>query len=113
MIRILVAIPLNVQASDRLSEIPEFEISVKPGLTPGQFMDEVRNADALVFSGFPPMSEKLLDAGSNLKLVITCGGRDSVDQGAAKRRGIEVRRVTPDRASGSRAVAILKDFFNV
>ncbi len=113
MIRILVAIPLSPKVMDQLNEITEFEIIDRTGPGPEPWLDEIRNADALIFGGSPPVTEKLLAAGSHLRLVITCGGRASRDREAAERKHIELRRITAGRACGSKAVAILKEFFNV
>jgi len=111
MIRILVAVPLDSKAIDLLNEIPEFEINEKTGLTPGRFLDEIRNADALVCGGSPRVTGKVLDAGSDLKLIIH-SGQDSANMEEARRRHIEVRRITAGRAAGDEAIAVLKDFFN-
>ncbi len=112
MIRILITIPLNPKAIDLLNEIPEFEINAWSGPT-GQWLDELQNADVLVCGDSLPATEKILSAGGNLKLVITSSLPGSVDQEAAKKKSVEVRHITAGRATGSQAVAILKDFFNV
>lgn len=108
MIRILVAFPLNAGALDLLNEIPEFEISEKPGLTPEQLLAEIRGTDALVCGGSPAVGGPVLAAAKDLKLVVNNGAAGDVDLEAARRRLIEVRRVSEDRT-----VAVLKDFFNV
>ncbi len=108
MIRILVAFHLNPEALDHLSEIPEFEISAKPGLTPGQLLEEMRATDALVCAGCPAVSETALAAATELKLIVDNGAPGGVDLEAARNRRIEVRRVSEDRT-----VAVLKEFFNV
>ena len=108
MIRILVAFPLDPDVLDRLNEIPEFEISTRPGLTPEQLLDEVRSADALLCGGSPVVSAPVLAAASDLKLIVNSGAADAVDMEAAQRGRIEVRTI-----AGDGTVAVLKDFFNV
>ena len=108
MIRILVACPLNAEALEQLNEIPEFEISERPGITPDQLLDEIRGADALVCGGSPAVSGTALAAAAGVKLIVDIGVPGGADLEAAQRRRIEVRRVSEDRT-----VAVLKDFFNV
>jgi len=108
MIRILVAFPLDPNVLDQLNEIPEFEISANPGLTPEQLLDEIRGADALLCGGSPVVSAPVLAAASDLKLIVNNGAADAVDMEAAQRGRIEVRHINEEGT-----VAVLKDFFNV
>jgi D-3-phosphoglycerate dehydrogenase len=113
MIRILVAASLSPRAIDLLNEIPEFEISERTGLTSEQLRDEIRNADALVIGGSPNVTAEILDAGADLKLIVSSGPSDRVDEASARRKRVEVRRVPAGRRADAGAIAVLKDFFNV
>jgi D-3-phosphoglycerate dehydrogenase len=124
MIRILITDRLSPKVIDLLNEIPEFEVSEKPGLTSAQLRDEIANADALVISGYEPLPEDILNQGGSLKLVVRCGdGCAYIDNAAAKRRKIEIHTVAgggraqhgkkTKQAAGIDVIAILKDFFNV
>lgn len=73
MIRILLAASLDSRSIELLSEVPEFEIRVMPGLDEERLLEEVRAADALVCPGPLPAIGKLLEAGRDLKLVVQAG----------------------------------------
>jgi phosphoglycerate dehydrogenase-like enzyme len=123
MIRILVTVPLSPGVIDTLNEIPEFEISVKTGLSAKQLLDEVPNADALVIGGSPFVGAEILDAGVDLKLILCSNGPGQIDEAVALRKHVEVRSIAAGgkikaekknrKADDTRAIAILKDFFNV
>jgi phosphoglycerate dehydrogenase-like enzyme len=124
MIRILIADRLNAKTIDILSEISEFEIIEKPGLTSAQLLAEIKNADAMIVSGSMPLTEEILSGSGNLKLIIRNSGVSGpIDAAAAKRKNIEIRSAVGHGSvqAGNKteetveidAIAILKDFFNV
>ena len=113
MIRILVAASLSPKAIDQLSEIPEFEISERTGLTSEQLRDEIRSADALVIGGSPGVTAEILEAGADLKLIVSTGPSGRVDEAAARSQRVEVRRIPGGRGADAGAISVLKDFFNV
>jgi phosphoglycerate dehydrogenase-like enzyme len=113
MIRILIVVSFSSKAIDRLSEIPEFEISERAGLGPERLRDEIRGADALITDGSPGVTAEVLASGADLKLIVSSGPAAGVDEAAARRRGIEVRRIPGGRGAEARVIAVLKDFFNV
>jgi len=123
MIRILVTVPLSTGVIDTLNEIPEFEISVRTGLSAQQLLAEIANADALVSGGSPFVSAEILAAGVDLKLILLSNGPGQVDEAAALRRHLEIRSFAAGATFGdgnengtaedTQAIAILKDFFNV
>jgi phosphoglycerate dehydrogenase-like enzyme len=123
MIRILVTVPLSAGVIDTLNEIPEFEISVRTGLSARQLLAEIANADALITGGSPFVSAEILAAGLDLKLILCSNGPVQVDEAAALRRHVELRNFTVGAtakagkkngaADDSQTIAILKDFFNV
>ncbi len=107
MIRVLVTAPLIAETIDQLNAIPEFEVDVQPELAGQRLIEEVRGVDALVCADPQALSEQLLAAADELKLVILCGaaGRTAPE---ALDRGVEVRRSD----GGLSTIALLKDFFN-
>jgi D-3-phosphoglycerate dehydrogenase len=124
MIRILIADRLNTKTIDILSEISEFEIIEKPGLTSAQLLAEIKNADAMIVSGSLPLTEEILSGSGDLKLIVRSSGVSGpIDAAAAKRKNIEIRSavghgsVQAGNKTGETveidAIAILKDFFNV
>jgi D-3-phosphoglycerate dehydrogenase len=124
MIRILIADRLNAKTIDILSEISEFEIIEKPGLTSAQLLAEIKNADAMIVSGSMPLTEEILSGSDDLKLIIRSSGVSGpIDAAAAKRKNIEIRSAVGHGSvqAGNKteetveidAIAILKDFFNV
>jgi D-3-phosphoglycerate dehydrogenase len=124
MIRILIADRLNAKTIDILSEISEFEIIEKPGLTSAQLLAEIKNADAMIVSGSMPLTEEILSGSGDLKLIVRSSGVSGpIDAAAAKRKNIEIRSAVGHGSvqAGNKteetveidAIAILKDFFNV
>jgi phosphoglycerate dehydrogenase-like enzyme len=123
MIRILVTVPLSPVVIDALSAIPEFAISIKTGLSSGELLDEIREADALVSGGSPFISAEILSAGAGLKLILCGDPPGQVDEAAALRRHVEIRAIPTGTtgqdgknsgpAEDTKTIAILKDFFNV
>ena len=113
MIRILVAASLSPKAIDQLNEIPEFEISERSGLSSDQLRDEIRGADALVIGASPAVTAEILKAGADLKLIVCSGPSGRVDEAAARRQRVEVRRSAGGRRADAGTIAVLKDFFNV
>lgn len=113
MIRILVIASLSPRTIDLLNEIPEFEISERTGLDSEQLRIEIRGADALISGGSPGVTAEVLEAGADLKLVVSSGPSAGVDEAAARRRHVEVRRIPGGRRADAQAIAVLKDFFNV
>jgi phosphoglycerate dehydrogenase-like enzyme len=113
MIRILITFPLTAKDLDLLNEIPEFEVNEKSGIEPQQMLDELLQADALVCGSTPPLSKEALAAGTELKLIVAIGAKTGVDAALARKQGIEVRPVAGGKSAAAKAIAILKDFFNV
>jgi phosphoglycerate dehydrogenase-like enzyme len=107
MIRVLVIAPLTAETIDQLNAIPEFEVNVRPELTQDRLIEEVRGVDALVCADPQALSEQLLAAADELKLVVLCGAAGRTAPEALDRR-VEIRRSD----GGLSTIALLKDFFN-
>ena len=90
---------MKVLVSDNLGQIGiemfqkenNIDIDVKTGLTPDQLKDIIPKYDALVIRSATKVTEELLEAATNLKVVGRAGiGLDNVDIPAATKRGVVV-----------------------
>ncbi len=107
MIRVLVTAPLIAETIEQLSAIPEFAVDVRPELTGERLIEELGGVDALVCADPQGLTEPVLAAASELKLVILCGAAGKAAPEALSGR-VEVRRSD----GGLSTIALLKDFFN-
>src|SRR5210317_1100229 len=90
---------MKVLVSDNLGDIgikmfqeePGIEVDVKTGLAPDELKSIIGGYDALVIRSATKVTEELLEAAENLKVVGRAGiGLDNVDIPAATKRGIIV-----------------------
>jgi phosphoglycerate dehydrogenase-like enzyme len=107
MIRVLVTAPLIAETIEQLNAIPEFEVDVQPELPRERLSEELDGVDAIVCSDPRELSEPVLAAANELKLVVLCGAAGKPVPEALSRR-VEVRRSD----GGLSTIALLKDFFN-
>jgi len=92
MIRILAADPLNAQALEQLSEIPEFEVVEKLGLSPDELACELPQYEAVIVRSATQLSREVLAPAKKLRLIVRVGiGLDNIAMDYARARGIEVR----------------------
>ena len=90
---------MKVLVSDVLGDIgikmfqgePGIEVDVKTGLTPPELKSIIGEYEALVIRSATKVTEDILDAAGNLKVVGRAGiGLDNVDIPAATKRGVVV-----------------------
>ena len=90
---------MKVLVSDNLGQIGiemfqkenNIDVDVKTGLTPDELKDIISEYDALVIRSATKVTEELLEAATNLKVVGRAGiGLDNVDIPAATKRGVVV-----------------------
>jgi len=90
---------MKILVSDNLGEIgiqmfrkePGMEVDVKTGLQPDQLKGIIGEYDALVIRSATQVTEDILEAATNLKVVGRAGiGLDNVDIPAATKRGVVV-----------------------
>ncbi len=112
MIRVVVTYPLDAEALEQLNEIPEFEVHETAGFSPEEMRREIVQADALVCGGSPPSTAAAIATAAGLKLIISIGAPDAINEATAKQKGIEVRPVEGGKAAAAAAIAILREFFN-
>jgi len=89
------------------------EVDEKTDLTPEQLVTEIGAYDAIVIRSATKVRANIIDAGTNLKLVVRAGvGLDNVDVGYAKSKDVIVRN-TPAASSNSVAELALGHMFSL
>ena len=90
MPKVLISDKLSPRAVN-LFEERGVEVDVKPGLSPDDLLAIIGDYDGLAIRSATKVTEQLLDAAANLRVVGRAGiGIDNVDIGAATRRGVIV-----------------------
>jgi D-3-phosphoglycerate dehydrogenase len=91
MKKILVADPLSPDAMDELESFPEFDVMVKSGMDEDTLVATIPDFHAAVVRGATKITSKVIDAASNLEIIVRAGiGLDNIDVDAAKTKGIQV-----------------------
>lgn len=91
MIKILIADHLDQEAVEQLQAIPNFEVTVKTGLSETELVQIIPDFDIVVVRSATKITRPVIEAGKNLKLIIRAGiGLDNIDVQAAKEKGVEV-----------------------
>ncbi len=90
MPKVLISDNLNSGATTIFRE-RGVDVDVKPGLSPEELLAIIGNYDGLAIRSATQVTEELLDAATNLKVVGRAGiGIDNVNLGAATKRGVIV-----------------------
>jgi len=91
MKRILIADSLDKEALDELKASPRFDVTVKTGMDEAELVKTVPGFNAIVVRGATKVTRKVIDAATNLEMILRAGiGLDNVDAAAAKEKGIRV-----------------------
>jgi len=91
MKKILIADSLDQEALEKIESIPDFEVTLKTGMDEDELVKTIPDFNATVVRGATKMTKKVIDAASNLELIIRAGiGLDNIDLAAAKEKGVEV-----------------------
>lgn len=91
MFKVLVSDALGDAGIDIFRDTEEIDVDVKTGLSPQELKAIIEDYDALVIRSATKVTEEILDAGKNLKVVGRAGiGLDNVDIPAATKRGVVV-----------------------
>ncbi|MFQ6108786.1 MAG: NAD(P)-dependent oxidoreductase, partial [Candidatus Aminicenantales bacterium] len=91
MKNILIADPLNPEAFERLKANPNFEVILKTGMDEPELIKSIPEFHAAVVRGATKVTKNVIDAASNLELIVRAGiGLDNIDVKAAKEKGIDV-----------------------
>lgn len=110
--RVLVSDPLAQEAVAAMRE-GGLDVDEKTELSVDELKVEIAQYDAIVIRSATKVRAEILDAGTNLKLVVRAGvGLDNVDLEHAKAKGVEVRN-TPAASSNSVAELALGHMFSL
>ena len=98
--KVLVSDPLAEEAVAVMKDAG-LDVTVKTDLSLDALKQEIALADAIVVRSATKVRQEIIDAGTNLKLIVRAGvGLDNVDVAYAQSKGIEVRN-TPAASSNS------------
>lgn len=99
MKKVLVADPLHPEAFEELKSLSGLEETLKTGMDEQELIKTIPEYNAVVVRSATKVTRGVIDAASNLELVIRAGiGLDNIDLQAAKEKGVEVRN-TPRATS--------------
>ncbi len=91
MKKILIADPLSPDAMGKLESFPEFDVTVKSGMDEDTLVATIPDFHAAVVRGATKITSKVIDAASNLEIIVRAGiGLDNIDVEAAETKGIQV-----------------------
>jgi D-3-phosphoglycerate dehydrogenase len=91
MKKVLVADPMNPEALEALKSVSNLEITVKTGMDEAELIQTIPEFHIAVVRGATKVTKNVLDAASNLELIIRAGiGLDNIDVAAAKEKGIQI-----------------------
>jgi D-3-phosphoglycerate dehydrogenase len=91
MFKVLVSDALGDAGVEMFRGTEGIDVDVDTGLSPDELKDKIADYDALVIRSATKVTEELLDAAKNLKVVGRAGiGLDNVDIPAATKRGVVV-----------------------
>lgn len=89
--RVLVTDKLSEEALAVFKKHPEFEVTVKTGLSEEQLVKEVPGYHALIIRSGTRVTKQVIEAATNLKVIGRAGaGVDNVDVQAAAAKGVAV-----------------------
>ena len=90
MPKVLISEKLSPRAT-RIFEDCGFDVDLKPNLSPEELLNIIGDYDGLAIRSATKVTEEVLDAATNLKIIGRAGiGVDNVDMGAATKRGVIV-----------------------
>jgi D-3-phosphoglycerate dehydrogenase len=91
MIKILVADSMDKDALDAMRVVPGFDVTVKTGLSEADLVKTVPGFQAIVVRSATKITRPVIEAGTDLKLLVRAGiGLDNIDGAAAKEKRIAV-----------------------
>lgn len=108
--KVLVTDKINEIAKNILLEGENIEVDVLPTMSEDELCGVIENYDALMIRSQTKVTEKIIEAGKNLKIIGRAGvGVDNIDVNAATKKGIIVVN-SPDgntKAAAEHAVAMM------
>ena len=89
--KVLVSDSLSEEGLKFFKEKKDFQVVVKPKMSPEELKKEIKNYEAIVIRSGTKMTKDIIEAADNLKVIGRAGtGVDNVDVDAASRKGIIV-----------------------
>jgi D-3-phosphoglycerate dehydrogenase len=108
--KVLISDSLAGEGREILERAPGLRVAYRPGLSPGELLEAIRDADGLVIRSGTKVTADVLDAAPGLRVVGRAGiGVDNVDVAYATERGVVVCN-TPEGnnvTTAEHAVALL------
>ena len=91
MRKLLVADPLHPEAFEKLKTLPGLEVTLKTGMDEEELIKTIPGFEAIVVRSATKVTKKVIEAATDLKLIIRAGiGLDNIDVEAARAKNIEV-----------------------
>jgi D-3-phosphoglycerate dehydrogenase len=91
VLKVLVSDALAEQGVTVLEQSPGIEVLNKPGMSPDELLEVIRDVDGLVVRSATKVTADVLEAAEKLRIVGRAGiGVDNIDVAAATRRGVVV-----------------------
>jgi D-3-phosphoglycerate dehydrogenase len=91
MKKILLADPLDKEATEKLQALPGFEVTIKTGMDEAELIKTVPGFNAIVVRSATKVTRPVIESASGLEIIVRAGiGLDNVDSAAAKEKGIKV-----------------------
>jgi D-3-phosphoglycerate dehydrogenase len=91
MKKILLADPLDKEATEKLQSLPGFEVTIKTGMDEAELIKSIPGFQAIVVRSATKVTRPVIESASGLEMIVRAGiGLDNVDVAAAKEKGIKV-----------------------
>ncbi len=101
MKKILVADQLDKEAMEKLTSIPEFDVTIKTGMDEAAQVQTVPGFHGMVVRSATKVTRPVIEAMDTMKIIVRAGiGLDNIDLTAAKEKGVEVAN-TPSATTNS------------
>lgn len=101
MKKILVADQLDKEAMEKLTSIPEFDVTIKTGMDEAAQVQTVPGFHGMVVRSATKVTRPVIEAMDTMKIIVRAGiGLDNIDLTAAKGKGVEVAN-TPSATTNS------------
>jgi len=92
MKKILICDALHPDALEELQSLSDLDVTLKTGMDESELIKTIPDYNAAVVRSATKVTRNVMDAASNLELIIRAGiGLDNIDLDAAKEKGIDVR----------------------
>jgi len=91
MKKVLICDAMDPDAFEELKSIPELDVTLKTGMDEEELVSTIPDYHAAVVRSATKITEPVIDAGTNLQLLVRAGiGLDNIDVAEAEKKGIQV-----------------------